>query len=119
MNGKSVKTLEDIKMCQKRKPTLFYNCSIITDKDWCKDITCENGGVCVNEPSEFKCECREGWEGEKCATAANQRGLLNFFPTTSFCKCFSVNVSLTADCKKEVVQGIQNKLCSTLFSAVS
>ena len=33
-------------------------------KDECKDVTCNNGGVCV----EGACDCASGYEGTDCST---------------------------------------------------
>jgi hypothetical protein len=37
--------------------------------DPCKDVTCQNGGVC----DEGTCNCAPGFEGEECATAMNAK----------------------------------------------
>ena len=33
----------------------------------CSPNPCLNGGLCkIDEDGNYKCECAEGWEGEKC-----------------------------------------------------
>jgi hypothetical protein len=46
--------------------TVFYTAC---NKDECKDVTCQNGGVCDGG----NCICPTGYEGSKCETAARAK----------------------------------------------
>lgn len=46
--------------------TVFYTAC---NKDECKDVTCQNGGVCDGGT----CVCPTGYEGSKCETAARAK----------------------------------------------
>lgn len=61
---------------------LFAGCD-----DPCKDVTCLNGGTCL----EGTCECPTGYEGVDCGTALNAKfdGTFNSSSTT----CDSVTLS--------------------------
>jgi Human growth factor-like EGF len=34
--------------------------------DNCSPNLCRNGGTCTDDVSGYKCECKDGWEGEQC-----------------------------------------------------
>jgi hypothetical protein len=56
----------------------FYGC----ETDPCEGVNCLNGGSCL----DGNCECPDGFEGEFCQLAANQKFLGNY--TVSY-DCFS------------------------------
>ena len=39
---------------------------LFSDVDYCKVITCLNGGTCTNMPNGFQCACVEPFEGTVC-----------------------------------------------------
>ncbi|MEZ5017231.1 MAG: calcium-binding EGF-like domain-containing protein [Flavipsychrobacter sp.] len=39
------------------------------NKDACKDVVCQNGGICLNG----SCSCATGYEGTNCETKANAK----------------------------------------------
>ena len=57
--------------------TTYTSC---TKKDKCEDVTCQNGGSCVNG----SCNCPEGWEGNNCQTASSAK-FKGFYQATDDC----------------------------------
>jgi hypothetical protein len=39
---------------------------IILDIDDCLNVTCSNGGSCVDFPGYYTCKCLNGFEGDHC-----------------------------------------------------
>ena len=52
----------------RKKIRLFGLCThcIISDYDECSSNPCLNGGVCNNLVKRYKCDCNNGWEGNRC-----------------------------------------------------
>ena len=55
---------------------IFSSC-----KDECKDVVCDNGGVCV----EGACDCNAGYEGTNCETAWRTKFLKTGADVTEVC----------------------------------
>ena len=45
---------------------LYTWSSFIPVIDHCAEITCQNGGECINNREGFECDCADGWYGEHC-----------------------------------------------------
>ncbi|XP_046677370.1 putative neural-cadherin 2 [Homalodisca vitripennis] len=68
------------------------------DRDECLDNPCLNGGFCVNQESRirYRCECPEGFWGQKCELAQERQSMrLGFGALFTICyTIFSVLVAL-------------------------
>ena len=42
----------------------------ISDIDECVNHTCRNGGSCVDGVSNYSCNCKAGFTGDRCQTGA-------------------------------------------------
>lgn len=83
--------------------TLFFaSCK----EDKCKDVTCNNGGTCI----DGSCECATGYEGTKCETAANLKWAGNPYAVVSCQTPPNYNTSITAssDVSKIIITNIAN-----------
>ena len=36
------------------------------DVNECRSNPCLHGGMCLNKPNEYECDCPHGWEGVNC-----------------------------------------------------
>ena len=56
--------------------TFFLNKNLlslfVSDVDNCQNVTCDNGGSCVDGVNEFRCMCIVGFSGEHCETGLCQ-----------------------------------------------
>lgn len=59
--------------------TTYTSCSK-SDKNPCENVTCQNGGTCVNG----SCNCPDGYEGANCQTASSAK-FKGFFEATDDC----------------------------------
>jgi hypothetical protein len=39
---------------------------LVLDIDDCFNITCSNGGSCIDFPGYYSCKCLNGFEGDHC-----------------------------------------------------
>lgn len=47
----------------------FYSVALrFSDIDYCADVTCNNGGFCVDGLSNYSCLCVAGYTGVHCET---------------------------------------------------
>lgn len=49
----------------------FPDCSflcLVSDIDYCNNVTCKNGGSCVDGIDKYKCSCSAGFSGDHCET---------------------------------------------------
>ncbi|XP_072031584.1 uncharacterized protein [Amphiura filiformis] len=70
-----------------------------TNRDYCVNDPCVNGGVCVSGNGQYNCNCLEGWTGDNCQIEAvidscagnpclNGAHCINLAATTSYrCDC--------------------------------
>ena len=42
--------------------------SFCSDIDECINVTCQNGGTCVDSVASFSCACANGYTDPKCGT---------------------------------------------------
>ena len=47
---------------QKKNTTVF----MISDKDDCITVVCQNGGTCLDAKDSFTCNCVQGYGGKFC-----------------------------------------------------
>ncbi len=59
--------------------TTYTSCSK-SDKNPCENVTCQNGGTCVNG----SCNCPDGYEGNNCQTASSAK-FKGFYAATDDC----------------------------------
>jgi len=69
-------------------------------KDLCKDVVCQNDGVC----KEGKCDCKEGFTGENCETAVAV-DICNPNPCKNNGICSSTTDAYTCDCANTGYEG--------------
>jgi len=96
---------------------MFTSCD-----DPCKDVTCLNGGTCL----EGTCECPTGYEGTDCGTAVNAKFAGTFNMASSMCDTTDNNnypVALIAsetDVTAFTIGGIyENGLANTVNATVN
>lgn len=41
-------------------------CSCCIEMDQCRSQPCKNGGTCLQDMNNYKCQCREGFRGTNC-----------------------------------------------------
>ena len=93
---------------------LFAGC-----EDACKDVTCLNGGTCL----EGICQCTAGYEGTDCGTAYNAKFQGTYNQSASLCDTVSLNVhpiAVTPDASnpsKITVGGLYENPVGTTVSA--
>ena len=42
-----------------------------TDIDDCFNVSCANGGTCIDEVEGYTCECAAGWNGTNCESGTS------------------------------------------------
>jgi len=48
------------------KNVVLKACFIFLDIDICRFEPCQNGATCTNQIGGYKCDCVQGFTGEKC-----------------------------------------------------
>ncbi len=82
------------------------------DTDACKDVTCDNGGLCV----EGDCECATGYSGVSCATLVRASFVGNY-NTTESCSSGSDSYAVTvAAGATDLTVSIGNLYAAGLFT---
>ena len=41
---------------------------LVSDIDYCSNVTCKNGGSCVDGLDKYTCSCSAGFSGDYCET---------------------------------------------------
>uniref|UniRef100_A0A3B5QTI2 Coagulation factor IX n=1 Tax=Xiphophorus maculatus TaxID=8083 RepID=A0A3B5QTI2_XIPMA len=60
--------------------------SLYTDGDQCESKPCQNGGVCEDELSSYKCWCKKGFIGKNCEIETAKQCSINNGGCAHFCK---------------------------------
>ena len=53
----------------------FLDCCfsfLVSDIDYCINVTCQNGGSCVDGSDKYSCSCGAGFTGDHCETGTAQ-----------------------------------------------
>ena len=40
--------------------------NVFSDFNECLQLSCANGGTCINIQGSYQCRCPEGWTGQNC-----------------------------------------------------
>ena len=69
--------IEFIAVLVKLQPAKYtYHCYFVDHShqyfylDFCRSAVCDNGGTCVNHPTDFFCQCTRGFTGRHCQIIA-------------------------------------------------
>ncbi|MCB9063767.1 MAG: calcium-binding EGF-like domain-containing protein [Chitinophagales bacterium] len=73
------------------------------NKDACKDVTCNNGGTCINGT----CACPDGYEGTNCETITREK-FLGTWKGSDVCNNNTYNVTLTVSSSSDEVRALVN-----------
>lgn len=46
---------------------MFASLSLIEDVNKCGFNPCENGAMCINDVTEYSCQCPDGYTGKNCS----------------------------------------------------
>lgn len=49
----------------------FFAWFVVVDIDYCINVTCKNGGSCVDGLNNYTCSCVDGFQGDHCETGNN------------------------------------------------
>lgn len=82
---------------------LYSSCT----KDECKDVTCQNGGVC----SGGNCTCTVGYEGTRCETKSRDKFIGTYVGTeacTLGTDAYSITISANSDAIKLTLTNLYN-----------
>ena len=83
---------------------------IYVDINACSSNPCLSGGHCVDLKAGFRCECKQGYWGNRCEKEVDECALK---PCLNGGKCLD-KVGFHLSFKQEMLQTVQGRLCVNL-----
>lgn len=81
-------------------------------KDECKDVTCQNGGVC----SGGNCTCPVGYEGSRCETKSRDK-FIGTYTGTEICTIGTDNYTITLAANSDALKLTYTNLYNANYTA--